>query len=51
MSNYAEIQALAPAAEPERQYYFIEVCRQKARTGNLREEVSKRYLIGIKRAI
>ena len=29
MSNYAEIQALAPAAEPERQYYFIEVCRRK----------------------
>ena len=29
MNNYAEIQAKAPAAEPERQYYFIEVCRQK----------------------
>ena len=36
MSNYAEIQAQAPQHEPERQYYFIEVCRQKV------QEESKR---------
>ena len=36
MSNYAEIQAQAPQHEPERQHYFIEVCRQKV------QEESKR---------
>ena len=29
MDNYAEVQAKAPIREPERQYYFIEICRKK----------------------
>ncbi len=29
MNSYAEVQAKAPIREPERQYYFIEICRKK----------------------